>query len=213
MSLNWLEIWSESVRYQAWEWCHNGPGSEQSAQKKTIPLTRSLSSAEVIGPGAHLEAGRHLAQPALQDLHLAVGLCLGEQRGLLMCVSLVFSSPVLTMGLRLCLQKRPLQTDGWPEVDELKQVGLIDGQDTQLAKSVILNWIKDLRAQPEVADLLLSPVLGPKQRFAQQVLFALSKVCGPGNLWLRFWRTCSRRGGGAVLPICWRLWRWSCGRS
>ncbi|XP_011602086.1 butyrophilin subfamily 3 member A3 [Takifugu rubripes] len=46
-------------------------------------------------------------------------------------------------------EKRPLQTDGWPEMDELKQAGRIDEQDAQQAKSVILNWIKDLRAQPE----------------------------------------------------------------
>lgn len=66
---------------------------------------------------------------------------------------LMFSSPVLT---KVCVypQKRPLQTDGWPEMDELKQGGRIDEQDAQQAKSVILNWIKDLRAQPEVADVL-----------------------------------------------------------
>lgn len=45
-------------------------------------LALSLASAEVISPGAHLEAGRHLAHPPLQDLHLAMGLCVGEQRGL-----------------------------------------------------------------------------------------------------------------------------------
>lgn len=66
--------------------------------------------------------------------------------------SLVFSSPLLTK-VRVCPQKRPLQTDGWPEMDELKQTGLADEQDAQQAKSVILNWIKDLRAQPEVADV------------------------------------------------------------
>lgn len=53
----------------------------------------------------------------------------------------------------VCLQKRPLQTDGWPEMDELEQAGWSDGQDAQQAKAVILNWVKDLRAQPEVADV------------------------------------------------------------
>lgn len=65
----------------------------------------------------------------------------------------MFSSPLLTK-VCVCPQKRPLQTDGWPEMDEFKQAGLADEQDVQQAKSVILNWIKDLRAQPEVADVL-----------------------------------------------------------
>ncbi|CAK6963286.1 butyrophilin subfamily 3 member A3 [Scomber scombrus] len=46
-------------------------------------------------------------------------------------------------------KKRPMQTDGWPEVDEVKQFDLINEQDIQQAKAVILNWVKDLRAQPE----------------------------------------------------------------
>lgn len=51
-----------------------------------------------------------------------------------------------------CVQKRPMQTDGWPEVDELKHPDLINEQDLLEAKTVILNWIKDLRAQPEVGS-------------------------------------------------------------
>lgn len=43
-----------------------------------------------------------------------------------------------------------MQTDGWPEVDEVKQFDLINEQDILQAKAVILNWVKDLRAQPEV---------------------------------------------------------------
>lgn len=54
------------------------------------------------------------------------------------------------MFLRLCVQKRPLQTDGWPEVEQV-QPDMINEQDLLQAKTVILNWIKDLRAQPEVS--------------------------------------------------------------
>lgn len=43
-----------------------------------------------------------------------------------------------------------MQTDGWPEMDEGKHPDLINEQDIQQAKTMILNWIKDLRAQPEV---------------------------------------------------------------
>lgn len=46
-------------------------------------------------------------------------------------------------------KKRPMQTDGWPEMDEGKQPDLISEQDLMQAKNVILTWIKDLRAQPE----------------------------------------------------------------
>lgn len=69
------------------------------------------------------------------------------------CVLLLSFSPLLT---KVCVfpKKRPLQTDGWPEMDELKQAGLTKEQDVQQAKSVIFNWIRDLRAQPEVADVI-----------------------------------------------------------
>lgn len=47
-----------------------------------------------------------------------------------------------------------MQTDGWPETDEDKQPDLMTLHDLQLAKTAILNWVQDLRAQPEV-DLLM----------------------------------------------------------
>ncbi|XP_056143225.1 butyrophilin subfamily 3 member A3 [Lampris incognitus] len=46
-------------------------------------------------------------------------------------------------------KKRPMQTDGWPENVEVKDQDLADEQDMHQAKMVILNWTKDLRAQPE----------------------------------------------------------------
>lgn len=45
-----------------------------------------------------------------------------------------------------------MQTDGWPEMVEGKQPDQINEQDLLQAKTVILNWIKDLRAQPEVGS-------------------------------------------------------------
>ncbi|XP_029014250.1 E3 ubiquitin-protein ligase TRIM69 isoform X1 [Betta splendens] len=44
---------------------------------------------------------------------------------------------------------RPMQTDGWPETVEGKLPDLINEQDLLQAKARILNWVKDLRAQPE----------------------------------------------------------------
>ncbi|XP_028311887.1 butyrophilin subfamily 1 member A1 [Gouania willdenowi] len=46
-------------------------------------------------------------------------------------------------------KKRPMQTDGWPEKDGEKQSAKDDELDLHQAKTLILNWIKDLRAQPE----------------------------------------------------------------
>ena len=46
-----------------------------------------------------------------------------------------------------------MQTDGWPEKDEGKLPDMINEQDLLQAKNVILTWVKDLRAQPEVGGL------------------------------------------------------------
>lgn len=43
-----------------------------------------------------------------------------------------------------------MQTDGWPEMVEGKLPDMINEQDLLQAKAMILNWVKDLRAQPEV---------------------------------------------------------------
>ncbi|XP_072298637.1 butyrophilin subfamily 3 member A3 [Eucyclogobius newberryi] len=46
-------------------------------------------------------------------------------------------------------RKKLMQTDGWPEMDEAREFDLYDEQHVQQAKAVILNWVKDLKAQPE----------------------------------------------------------------
>lgn len=46
-------------------------------------------------------------------------------------------------------KKRPVQTDGWPEKSDWKDLALSSEQDIESAKRVIGTWIKDLRAQPE----------------------------------------------------------------
>ncbi|XP_047656585.1 E3 ubiquitin-protein ligase TRIM58 isoform X2 [Tachysurus fulvidraco] len=46
-------------------------------------------------------------------------------------------------------KKRPLQTDGWPEKSDWKELALSSEQDVENAKRLIMTWIKDLRAQPE----------------------------------------------------------------
>ncbi|KAK7939703.1 hypothetical protein WMY93_003029 [Mugilogobius chulae] len=46
-------------------------------------------------------------------------------------------------------QKKLMQSDGWPEVDGTGEYDLYDEQHVQQAKAIILNWVKDLKAQPE----------------------------------------------------------------
>ncbi|AWP18715.1 putative butyrophilin subfamily 3 member A3-like isoform 2 [Scophthalmus maximus] len=56
---------------------------------------------------------------------------------------------ILQWASMLETKKRPMQTDGWPEINEGKLPDQINEEDLLQAKNVILNWIKDLRAQPE----------------------------------------------------------------
>lgn len=55
-------------------------------------------------------------------------------------------------------RKRPMQTDGWPEMIESGEYDVYDEQHVQQAKAVILNWVKDLKAQPEQSVFPGEPV-------------------------------------------------------
>lgn len=46
-------------------------------------------------------------------------------------------------------KKKLMQSDGWPEMDEAVEFDLYDEEHVQQAKAVILNWVKDVKAQPE----------------------------------------------------------------
>uniref|UniRef100_A0A8C8IK49 B30.2/SPRY domain-containing protein n=1 Tax=Oncorhynchus tshawytscha TaxID=74940 RepID=A0A8C8IK49_ONCTS len=46
-------------------------------------------------------------------------------------------------------QKRPMQSDGWPEESEWREQDLFSENEMENAKRTIINWTKDLRAQPE----------------------------------------------------------------
>ncbi|KAG7281141.1 hypothetical protein CRUP_032844 [Coryphaenoides rupestris] len=56
---------------------------------------------------------------------------------------------ILEWAFMLESKKKPMQSDGWPEMPELSEQELNDEQILQQAKTIILNWTKDLRAQPE----------------------------------------------------------------
>lgn len=83
-----------------------------------------------------------------------------------------------------CVQKRPMQTDGWPEVDQGKQPDLIKEEDLLQAKNVILTWIKDLRAQPEVWKIQITTNLTWFCSFIQKkniTLILLQQSVWPGE--------------------------------
>lgn len=94
-----------------------------------------------------------------------------------------------------------MQTDGWPEVDEVKQFDLINEQDIQQAKAVILNWVKDLRAQPEVGS---SPAFIPSEAdlTAGNKLFYLYFIC-INHLAAKCvaWRTCGKGSAGPAVSL------------
>lgn len=47
-----------------------------------------------------------------------------------------------------------MQTDGWPEKTEESQLDFMNVEEVQKAKTIIYNWIQDLRAQPEVGSIM-----------------------------------------------------------
>lgn len=125
---NWLEISSECVRYGP----GNGTGAvlvgnSQQIMSRQDPCPLCFASVEVSGPGAHLEAGWHLAHLPLQDLHLAVGLCPGEQRGLgyLRFTGGSFASSHKVC-VCVCLPAEEAPADRWLARDGWAQTGRTD---------------------------------------------------------------------------------------
>ncbi|KAM9394533.1 butyrophilin subfamily 3 member A3 [Pholidichthys leucotaenia] len=56
---------------------------------------------------------------------------------------------ILQWASMLEAKEKPMQTDGWPEMNDDKRPDVTTEQDLQQAKTALLNWIKDLRAQPQ----------------------------------------------------------------
>lgn len=93
-----------------------------------------------------------------------------------------------------------MQTDGWPEMDEEPKPDMINEEDLLQAKALLLNWIKDLRAQPEVDDSNLSHHTSNAKTKSFNAFYSFSKAFGPESRWRSSWRTCSRPGAGAASP-------------
>lgn len=76
-----------------------------------------------------------------------------------------------------------MQTDDWTEKTEEKQLDLINVEEVQIAKTVIYNWIKDLRAQPEVRSIISNCKILLQLYLLVHSLTqcSCSKVCGQEN--------------------------------
>ncbi|CAJ1076918.1 butyrophilin-like protein 9 [Xyrichtys novacula] len=113
---------------------------------------------------------------------------------------------ILQWAAMLESKKRPMQTDGWPEIDEVKHPDAISEQDLQQAKTVILTWLKDLRAQPEqsvwpgepVAKVLEDLQSAWRWGRAPNLLTALELV---------MWTLMLQRPDKDTIPQQWLMWK------
>ncbi|XP_004071581.1 butyrophilin subfamily 3 member A1 isoform X1 [Oryzias latipes] len=103
-------------------------------------------------------------------------------------------------------KKRPMQTDDWTEKTEEKQLDFINVEEVQIAKTVIYNWIKDLRAQPEQSVWPGEPVakvledLESSWRWGRfpNLLTAMELV---------MWTLMSQQPDKDTIPQQWLLWK------
>lgn len=112
---------------------------------------------------------------------------------------------ILEWAYMLESKKRPMQTDGWPEM-EGKHPDLINEQDVQQAKAVILDWVKDLRAQPEqsvwpgepVAKVLADLQSAWRWGRVDHLLTAMELV---------MWTLMLQKPDKDNIPLQWLLWK------
>ncbi|XP_061567425.1 butyrophilin subfamily 3 member A3 [Cololabis saira] len=103
-------------------------------------------------------------------------------------------------------KKKTLQTDGWPEMDETKLYNLVNVQDLLQAKNVVLNWVMDLRAQPEqsvwpgepVAKVLEDLQSAWRWGRAPNLITAMELV---------MWTLMLQRPDKDMIPQQWLLWK------
>jgi len=105
-------------------------------------------------------------------------------------------------------KKRPMQTDGWPEID-CSKLDQANEQDVELAKMVIFTWIKDLRAQPEksvwpgdsVAKALNDLESAWRWARVPNLLTAMELV-----MWTLMSQTLDKEN----IPLQWLIWKQRC---
>ncbi|XP_068192884.1 butyrophilin subfamily 3 member A3 isoform X2 [Antennarius striatus] len=113
---------------------------------------------------------------------------------------------VLQWASMLESKKRPMQTDGWPEMDEVKQPKLIDEQNLIKAKTVIHNWIKDLRAQPEQSVWPGEPVVKALEDLQSAWRWGRMPNLLPA-MELVMWTLIVQRPDKDTIPQQWLMWK------
>ncbi|XP_062840997.1 butyrophilin subfamily 3 member A3 [Trichomycterus rosablanca] len=103
-------------------------------------------------------------------------------------------------------KKRPMQTDGWPGKNDWNDLALSSEQNIESAKTLIANWIKDLRAQPEQS-------VWPGEQVVQ-VLDDLEKQWRRGHIptlqsamELVFYTLLAKEVNKETIPKQWLVWK------
>ncbi|XP_064842698.1 E3 ubiquitin-protein ligase TRIM58-like isoform X1 [Oncorhynchus masou masou] len=103
-------------------------------------------------------------------------------------------------------QKRPMQSDGWPEESEWRKQDLFSENEMENAKRTIINWTKDLRAQPEqsvwpgeaVAQVLEDLQAAWRSRHMPNLLTAME---------LLMWVLLTQGLDKEAIPQQWLIWK------
>uniref|UniRef100_A0A8C7CIR2 B30.2/SPRY domain-containing protein n=2 Tax=Oncorhynchus kisutch TaxID=8019 RepID=A0A8C7CIR2_ONCKI len=103
-------------------------------------------------------------------------------------------------------KKRPMQTDGWPEESEWREQDLFSENEMENAKRTIINWTKDLRAQPEqsvwpgeaVAQVLEDLQAAWRSRHMPNLLTAME---------LLMWVLLTQGLDKEAIPQQWLIWK------
>ncbi|XP_064842700.1 E3 ubiquitin-protein ligase TRIM58-like isoform X2 [Oncorhynchus masou masou] len=103
-------------------------------------------------------------------------------------------------------KKRPMQSDGWPEESEWRKQDLFSENEMENAKRTIINWTKDLRAQPEqsvwpgeaVAQVLEDLQAAWRSRHMPNLLTAME---------LLMWVLLTQGLDKEAIPQQWLIWK------
>lgn len=93
-----------------------------------------------------------------------------------------------------------MQPDGWSEVDVGILPDMINDQDVLQAKNNLLNWIKDLRAQPEVHKEIWFIFLLPRFIFIT-ILKVFSCDADRFAAKCLAWGACGKSAGGPTVSL------------
>uniref|UniRef100_A0A4W4GHK8 B30.2/SPRY domain-containing protein n=1 Tax=Electrophorus electricus TaxID=8005 RepID=A0A4W4GHK8_ELEEL len=103
-------------------------------------------------------------------------------------------------------KERPVQTDGWPEKGDWKELALSSEQNVESAKTLIFNWTKDLRAQPEQSvwpgEQVVAALEDLEKQWRRGHLATLQSA-----MELVFWALLLKELNKEYIPQQWLIWK------